>query len=116
NATGGFGNVAAAGSLAPFGDISIGCGVHWEKEKSYGGELQAGSDEYGRGGGCSITPETFTISLGIGINPTNASASINFVAKNEGSFEMQFESSKEIVCSPVPTVDGTKYGISCKTL
>lgn len=39
--TSGVGNVAAAGSLTPFGDIGVGCGVNWQADVSYGGTLFA---------------------------------------------------------------------------
>lgn len=37
NSTGGTGQVAAAGTLAPFGGIGVGCGINWNSEQSYGG-------------------------------------------------------------------------------
>lgn len=40
NATGGKGNVAAAGQLLPFGEVGVGCGISWAEEVSYGGETQ----------------------------------------------------------------------------
>jgi hypothetical protein len=39
--TSGVGNVAAAGSLTPFGDIGVGCGINWQAGVSYGGTLFA---------------------------------------------------------------------------
>jgi hypothetical protein len=39
--TSGVGNVAAAGSLSPFGDIGVGCGINWQAGVSYGGMLFA---------------------------------------------------------------------------
>jgi hypothetical protein len=37
--TSGSGNVAAAGSLTPFGDIGVGCGINWQADVAYGGML-----------------------------------------------------------------------------
>lgn len=37
NATGGLGNMAASGTLSPFGSIGIGCGLNWKNGVSYGG-------------------------------------------------------------------------------
>jgi hypothetical protein len=39
--TSGSGNVAAAGSLTPFGDIGVGCGINWQTDVSYGGTFCA---------------------------------------------------------------------------
>ncbi|KAH7066083.1 hypothetical protein BKA63DRAFT_155023 [Paraphoma chrysanthemicola] len=114
--TSGSGNVAAAGSLAPFGDIGIGCGINWLDNSSYGGGLQAGSLDYGLGSGFTVTSESFTVGLGIGLNPLNASANINFVAQKNGTFELKFESSEEIVCSPEPVAESGKYVVSCRTV
>ncbi|KAH7067176.1 hypothetical protein FB567DRAFT_258056 [Paraphoma chrysanthemicola] len=114
--TSGSGNVAAAGSLAPFGDIGIGCGINWLDNTSYGGGLQAGSPDYGLGSGFTVTSESFTVGLGIGLNPLNASADINFVAQKNGTFELKFKSSEEIVCSPESLAEGGKYIVSCRTV
>ncbi|KAF9692012.1 hypothetical protein EKO04_010121 [Ascochyta lentis] len=54
--TSGTGNVAAAGSLTPFGGIGVGCGINWQADVSYGGGIQAGSSDFGLGGGFNITP------------------------------------------------------------
>ncbi|KAF1936045.1 hypothetical protein EJ02DRAFT_506737 [Clathrospora elynae] len=101
--TSGQGNVAAAG-----------CGINWQADASYGGGLQAGSSDFGLGGGFNITPEAITIGAGIGLNTANVSANIQFVGAKNGSVEMVFESSSPIVCLP-----GTKDGlsiVSCKTV
>lgn len=37
--TSGTGNVAAAGTLAPFGEIGVGCGINWQTDVSYGGTV-----------------------------------------------------------------------------
>lgn len=42
NSTGGTGQVAAAGTLNPFGDIGVGCGINWAEGVSYGGEWDEG--------------------------------------------------------------------------
>ncbi|KAF2856611.1 hypothetical protein T440DRAFT_462858 [Plenodomus tracheiphilus IPT5] len=113
NSTGGEGNVAASGTLSPFGSIGVGCGVNWVRDVSYGGGLTAGSTDYGLGGGFAIAPENITIGLGIGINAANASANIDFSGTKDGKFELVFEASGEVVCMP-----GKKDGksiITCKS-
>ncbi|CAG5184818.1 uncharacterized protein ALTATR162_LOCUS11097 [Alternaria atra] len=105
--TSGSGNVAAAGSLTPFGDIGVGCGINWQADVSYGGGLTAGSSDFGLGGGFNITPEVITVGAGIGLNSANASANIQFSGAKNGSIELVFESSSPIVCTP-----GTKDGLS----
>jgi len=35
--TSGTGNVAAAGTIEPFGNIGVGCGVNWQSGLAYGG-------------------------------------------------------------------------------
>lgn len=55
-----------------------------------------------------------TIGAGIGLNPANASANINFTGAKDGSIELVFESSAPIICTP-----GFKDGmstVSCKTV
>ncbi|RMZ67933.1 hypothetical protein GMOD_00004014 [Pyrenophora seminiperda CCB06] len=111
--TSGTGNVAAAGTLAPFGKIGVGCGINWQDEVSYGGGLQAGSSNFGLGSGFTINPNNITIGLGIGMNAANTSASIKFTGGKNGNVEFTFESSSLIVCTP-----GTKDGksvVTCKT-
>ncbi|KZM27257.1 uncharacterized protein EKO05_0001828 [Ascochyta rabiei] len=114
NATNGTGNVAAAGTLPPFGDIGLGCGINWQSDVSYGGGLQAGSNDYGLGTGATVTPEAITIGVGIGLNAANASANIQFVGAKNGSFELVFESSAPLVCLQ-DKKNGT-YSISCTTV
>lgn len=38
-ATGGTGQLSAAGTLEPFGGIGLGCGINWEENSSFGGLL-----------------------------------------------------------------------------
>ncbi|CAI9637622.1 unnamed protein product [Alternaria burnsii] len=112
--TSGVGNVAAAGSLTPFGDIGVGCGINWQAGVSYGGGLTAGSSDFGLGGGFNITPEVLTVGAGLGLNSANVSANIQFTGAKNGSVELVFESSAPIVCTP-----GFKDGrstVSCTTV
>jgi len=77
------------------------------------GGLNAGSRAYGLGGGFKITPENITIGLGIGINPANASANVQFSGTTTGHFELVLETSGELSCAP-----GTKDGksvLTCKS-
>lgn len=39
NGTSGTGAVAASGYLSSFGETGVGCGINWEADVSYGGEL-----------------------------------------------------------------------------
>ncbi|KAG9190339.1 hypothetical protein G6011_08427 [Alternaria panax] len=119
--TSGFGNVAAAGRLTPFGDIGVGCGINWQAGVSYGGGLTAGSSDFGLGGGFNITPEVITVGAGIGLNSAgNASASIQFSGAKNGSIELVFESSSPIHwpsyfdygVQPVPLSSGSSPFIS----
>jgi hypothetical protein len=78
------------------------------------GGLQAGSIDFGLGSGFTMTPEATTIGAGIGLNSANASANIQFTGTKNGSFELVFESTAPIVCTP-----GLKDGksvVSCKTV
>ncbi|KAF7673299.1 hypothetical protein GT037_008622 [Alternaria burnsii] len=112
--TSGVGNVAAAGSLTPFGDIGVGCGINWQAGVSYGGGLTAGSSDFGLGGGFNITPEVLTVGAGLGLNSANVSANIQFTGAKNGSVELVFESSAPIVCTP-GFKDG-KSTVSCTTV
>ncbi|CAN9406627.1 unnamed protein product [Alternaria alternata] len=112
--TSGVGNVAAAGSLSPFGDIGVGCGINWQAGVSYGGGLTAGSSDFGLGGGFNITPEVLTVGAGLGLNSANVSANIQFTGAKNGSVELVFESSAPIVCTP-GFKDG-KSTVSCTTV
>ncbi|CAG8983253.1 hypothetical protein HYALB_00002689 [Hymenoscyphus albidus] len=100
NGTGtkGLGDISAAGTLEPFGSIGVGCGINWNKDVSYGGGVQAGSTDYGLGGGFTISPKNITIGLGIGLNGDGSNASIDFVALKEGTFELTFTTSKKVEC------------------
>ncbi|KAI2488198.1 hypothetical protein Ptr902_02331 [Pyrenophora tritici-repentis] len=113
--TSGTGSVAAAGNLAPFGTIGVGCGINWESDVSYGGGLQAGSDvsDFGLGGGFTINPNNITIGLGVGLNAANASASVSFTGDKDGNVEFTFVSSSFVACTP-GMKDG-KSTVSCKT-
>jgi hypothetical protein len=78
------------------------------------GGLQAGSIDFGLGSGFTMTPDTVTISAGIGLNSANSSANIQFTGAKNGSFELVFESTAKITCS-----SGVKDGKSvviCKTM
>jgi hypothetical protein len=55
------------------------------------------------------------LGAGIGYLLLNASASIQFLAKDDGSFELEFEATKPFVCVP----GTTKYGrqnVVCSTV
>ncbi|KAH7349196.1 hypothetical protein BKA66DRAFT_293482 [Pyrenochaeta sp. MPI-SDFR-AT-0127] len=114
NSTGGSGNVAAAGSLSPFGGIGVGCGINWQSDVSYGGGIQAGSEAFGLGGGFTIKPDSIEVGTGIGLNSANASANIQFSGTTTGIFELIFESSSQIVCTP-GSQDG-KSVVRCVTV
>lgn len=70
------------------------------------GGLQAGSPTYGLGSGFTATSEKITIGAGIGLHPdpqdsinsVNNTASIEFTGWRNGSVELVFESSGEVVC------------------
>ncbi|CAE7187838.1 hypothetical protein CFE70_006696 [Pyrenophora teres f. teres 0-1] len=111
--TTGTGNVAASGNLASFGKIGVGCGVNWQNDVSYGGGLQAGSSDFGLGGGFTINPNNITIGVGIGLNAANASASVHFTGGKDGSIELIFESSSLIACTP--GIRDGKTVVTCKT-
>ncbi|CAA9963271.1 hypothetical protein PTMSG1_06639 [Pyrenophora teres f. maculata] len=100
--TTGTGNVAASGNLASFG--KIGGDV---------GGLQAGSSDFGLGGGFTINPNNITIGVGIGLNAANASASVHFTGGKDGSIELIFESSSLIACTP--GIRDGKTVVTCKT-
>ncbi|KAK1590223.1 uncharacterized protein LY79DRAFT_580163 [Colletotrichum navitas] len=115
SATSGTGAVSAAGTLGPFGAIGVGCGINWAEGKSYGGGLQSGSDSFGLGGGFTITEDTMTIGLGIGINgPQGFNTSVNYEASTNGSASVIFTSTKGVTCQET-TVDGLK-GFQCTSL
>ncbi|KZL78727.1 hypothetical protein CT0861_03749 [Colletotrichum tofieldiae] len=115
SATSGTGAVSAAGTLKPFGGIGVGCGINWAEGKSYGGGLQSGSESFGLGGGFTITEETMTIGLGIGVNgPLSFNTSVNYEASTNGSASVIFTSTNEIKCQET-TVNGLK-GFQCTSL
>ena len=78
------------------------------------GGLNAGSNDFGLGGGYSITPDTMEIGAGIGINPTNTSANVRFKGSVNGTFELRFESSREFAC--VPGSEEGKFSVVCRTI
>lgn len=114
NSTGGEGHVAAGGKLSPFGDIGVGCGVNWENEVGYGGGIDAGSSDFGLGGGWKITPTTLELGTGIGISSDNSSANVNFKGTTDGTFELRFESTAEFACGTPAKKDG-KWSVICST-
>ncbi|KAI5367414.1 hypothetical protein Slin15195_G025420 [Septoria linicola] len=114
NSTGGEGFVAAGGKLRPFGDIGVACGVNWQDGVAYGGGLDAGSADFGLGGGWKITPDTMSIGAGIGINGANSSANVNFQGSKNGTFELRFESSSSFAC--VPSNEDGKFSVVCSTV
>ncbi|GJC77557.1 hypothetical protein ColLi_00395 [Colletotrichum liriopes] len=133
SATSGTGAVSAAGTLKPFGGIGVGCGINWAEGKSYGalselefgldafmrktrgGGLQSGSESFGLGGGFTITEETMTIGLGIGVNgPLSFNTTVNYEASTNGSASVIFTSTNEIKCQET-TVNGLK-GFQCTSL
>lgn len=77
------------------------------------GGLQAGSSDFGLGGGYTIRSEEMEIGAGIGFTKTNASASIQFTGSSNGTFELEFSSSAPFVCVP-STKDG-QQGVKCTT-
>ncbi|KXT01725.1 hypothetical protein AC578_2752 [Pseudocercospora eumusae] len=115
NATGGTGEVAAAGNLEPFGGIGVGCGINWDSLKeTYGGGLQAGSKDFGLGGGAEIKADGLHYGAGIGLNGGNASVNFQMNATTEGSFGFSFGSTREFACSS-RFVNGT-YSIDCRSV
>ncbi|KXH41795.1 hypothetical protein CNYM01_08676 [Colletotrichum nymphaeae SA-01] len=111
SATTGSGAVSAAGTLAPFGGIGVGCGINWAEGQSFGGGLQSGSEAFGLGGGFTITKDTMNIGLGIGINPINFNSSVSYEASTNGTVSLVFTSTSAIKCEET-TVDGVK-GVKC---
>ncbi|KAK2049665.1 hypothetical protein LZ31DRAFT_572556 [Colletotrichum somersetense] len=112
SATSGTGAVSAAGTLEPFGKIGVGCGINWAESTSFGGGLQAGSDAFGLGGGFTVTEDTMTIGLGIGVNiPQSFNTSVSYVASTNGTAIVTFTSTKGVTCQET-TVDGVK-GFQC---
>ncbi|GKT43376.1 uncharacterized protein ColSpa_03557 [Colletotrichum spaethianum] len=115
SATSGTGAVSAAGTLEPFGGIGVGCGINWAEGKSYGGGLQSGSESFGLGGGFTITEETMTIGLGIGVNgPLSFNTTVDYEASTNGSASVIFTSTNDIKCQET-TVNGLK-GFKCTSL
>ncbi|KAF1336151.1 Gpi transamidase subunit pig-u family protein, partial [Globisporangium splendens] len=109
-ATGGTGNLAAAGSLEPFGGIGIGCGVNWEENGTFGGGLQAGSSSFGLGGGYTVSSDKLTMGMGIGVTSIyNASVQLDVTTK--GSVSFVFSSSGAFTCENT-VVDGNN-AIKC---
>ncbi|KAK2021758.1 hypothetical protein LX32DRAFT_646129 [Colletotrichum zoysiae] len=112
SATSGTGAVSAAGTLEPFGTIGVGCGINWAEGKSFGGGLQTGSDAFGLGGGFTVTEDTMTVGLGIGVNiPQSFNTSVSYVASRNGTASITFTSTKGVTCKET-TVDGVK-GFQC---
>ncbi|KAK2064437.1 hypothetical protein LY76DRAFT_71366 [Colletotrichum caudatum] len=111
-ATFGTGAVSAAGTLDPFGNIGLGCGINWAEGKSFGGGLQAGSDAFGLGGGFTVTNDTMTIGLGMGVNaPESFNTTVGYMASTNGTASIIFTSTKGITCQET-TVNGLK-GFQC---
>lgn len=58
SATSGSGAVSAAGTLAPFGGIGVGCGINWAEGQSFGGKFSSNEErcmaswDCQKGGGC----------------------------------------------------------------
>ncbi|KAK2003962.1 hypothetical protein LX36DRAFT_745122 [Colletotrichum falcatum] len=114
-ATSGTGEVSAAGTLAPFGQIGVGCGVNWEEGQSYGGGLQSGSDSFGLGGGFNITEDKMTIGLGIGlVGSQGLNTSVNYEVSTNGSATITFTSTKGLTCQQT-TINGLE-GFQCTSL
>ncbi|KAF2211277.1 hypothetical protein CERZMDRAFT_9323, partial [Cercospora zeae-maydis SCOH1-5] len=113
NSTGGSGSVSAAGTLAGFGGIGVGCGINWNDDVSYGGGLQSGSKDFGLGGGFTITPTQLNVSAGIGINPANASGNFVVSATTDGKFVFEFDASSAVVC--VQDITNGRFKINCMT-
>ncbi|EOA86978.1 hypothetical protein ACJQWK_08791 [Exserohilum turcicum] len=111
--TQGIGNVAAAGNLTPFGGIGVGCGINWKADTSYGGGLQAGSKDFGLGGGFTIKPDSLEFSAGIGLNEAGVSANVQFAGGKDGSMQLSFNTSARIVCTPA--TEGQFTILTCKT-
>ncbi|PVH93813.1 hypothetical protein DM02DRAFT_473221, partial [Periconia macrospinosa] len=109
NSSAGTANIAAAGTLEPFGGIGLGCGINWEQGVSYGGGLQAGTSLAGLGAGFTATPDGVDIGLGIGTSSVNTNTTYS-VASN-GSVSFTFTSTGSLQCVDT-TIDGMK-GISC---
>lgn len=78
------------------------------------GGLDAGSKDFGLGGGYRIENETISIGAGIGINPSNSSADFNLIGSTNGTFELSFRSSKDFTCVNSNFGNGT-YAVVCKT-
>jgi hypothetical protein len=137
NETSGEGSVAANGTLAPFKhDIGIGCGVNWQQGVSFGGKhassrspntlkrsilkrifstggLQGGNEDFGLGGGFTLTPETQKVGLGLNFNKLNATAIVDISGNVNGTFEFEFASSIGFIC--VPTTRDNMQAFKCTT-
>lgn len=97
------------------------------------GGLNAGSKDFGLGGGYKVTPTTMEVGMGIGISkfsrdkedpdiitymllsdPSNSSANVNFKGSTNGTFELAFESTANFAC--VPSNSEGKYSVVCTTV
>ncbi|KAF7185554.1 hypothetical protein HII31_13051 [Pseudocercospora fuligena] len=114
NATGGTGQVAAAGTLEPFGGIGVGCGINWNSNDSYGGGLQAGSKDFGLGGGAEIKADSLYYGAGIGLNGGNATANFQLNATTKGVFGFTFDSTEKFACSS--KFENGTYSIDCHSV
>ena len=104
-----------------------------EKANEEPGGLNAGSKDFGLGGGYKVTPTTMEVGMGIGISkfsgeaddldmatyvlssdPSNASANVNFKGSVNGTFELAFESTANFAC--VPSNSEGKYSVVCTTV
>ncbi|KAK8091749.1 hypothetical protein PG997_002110 [Apiospora hydei] len=104
-ASNGAGSLSASGSLAPFGDIGVGCGINWAEGSSFGGGLQAGSPAFGLGGGYTISTSNMTIGLGTGNVKTNTKADLAFTLGYDGAAEFKITYSGKLSCQE--STDGT---------
>ncbi|KAK7960738.1 hypothetical protein PG988_011952 [Apiospora saccharicola] len=94
----GSGSLSASGSLAPFGDIGVGCGINWAEGTSFGGGLQAGSPAFGLGGGYTISAKNMTIGLGTGNTKTNTKADLALTLGYDGAAEFKITYSGKLSC------------------
>ncbi|ORY71416.1 uncharacterized protein BCR38DRAFT_492563 [Pseudomassariella vexata] len=108
----GSGAVSAAGTLSPFGEVGLGCGINWQETQSVGGDwvpggLQAGSDTFGMGSGLTITPDAMNVGLGISVIPADFNSTVSVAAAANGTITLVFASTGNFSCEDT-TVDGMK--------
>ncbi|KAK6838007.1 hypothetical protein PG987_006288 [Apiospora arundinis] len=110
----GTGSLSASGTLAPFGDIGVGCGINWAEGTSFGGGLQAGSPAFGLGGGYTISTSNMTIGLGTGNVKTKTKADLAMTLGYDGAAEFKITYSGKMSCQEGTDASGATV-FTCKS-